>query len=64
LSGPRTGSRITPVDKPKIQQIAAFLNDVYRGICEGVGEAAMRLHPTELYRITQRLMDATFATQD
>ena len=52
------------VNKTEIQQIAAFLNDVYEGICEGDEEAAMRLHLTELYRVIKRLMDATFATED
>jgi len=41
-----------------------FLNDVQESLCEGDGDAAMRLRPTELYRIIRRLMDATFATED
>ena len=52
------------MDKAEIKQIADFLNDVYEGLCEGDEEAAMRLHLTELYRVIERLMDATFATKD
>jgi hypothetical protein len=33
-------------------------------LCEGEGESALRLHLTELCRVIQRLMDATFAAQD
>jgi hypothetical protein len=52
------------MDKTEIQQIAAFLSDVHEDICEGEADTTMRLHLTELYRIIQRLMDATFSTQD
>jgi hypothetical protein len=52
------------MDKAEVKQIADFLNDVHEGLCEGDGDAAMRLHLTELYRVIRRLMDATFATQD
>jgi hypothetical protein len=52
------------MDKAEVKQIADFLIEVREDICEGEGEAAMRLHLTELYRVIQRLMDATFATQD
>jgi hypothetical protein len=52
------------MDKAEVKQIADFLNEVHEGICEGDEEATMRLYLTELYRVIQRLMDATFATQD
>ena len=52
------------MDKAEIQQIADFLIEVREDLCEGEGEAALRLHLTELYRVIQRLMDATGATQD
>ncbi len=50
------------MDKTPIQQIADFLIEVREAICEG--DAALRLHLTELYRIIQRLTDATFSAQD
>jgi hypothetical protein len=52
------------MDKADVNQIADFLVEVREDLCEGEGETAMRLHLTELYRVIQRLMDATFATQD
>jgi len=52
------------MDKAEIKQIADFLIDVREALCEGDGDGALRLYLTELYRVIQRLMDATFATQD
>ena len=52
------------IDKAEIKQIAAFLRDVHEDLCERDGDTALRLHLTELYRVIQRLMDATFATKD
>ncbi len=51
------------MDKTEVQQIAEFLIAVRAGLCEGDGDAALRLYLTELYRVIQRLMDATFAAQ-
>ena len=52
------------VDKAEVQRIADFLIDVREDLCEGEGNAALRLHLTELYRLIGRLMAATGATQD
>ena len=38
------------VDKAEVKQIVNFLNDVREGLCEGDGDATMRLHLTDLYR--------------
>jgi len=52
------------MDKAEIKQIADFLIEVREDLCESDGDAALRLHLTELYGIIRRLMDATVATQD
>ncbi len=52
------------MDRAEVKQIADFLIEVRAGIFEGDAETAMRLHLAELYRVIQRLMDATFAAQD
>ncbi len=52
------------MDKAEVKQIADFLIEVREDLYEGEGDAALRLNLTELYRVIQRLMDATFATQD
>jgi hypothetical protein len=52
------------MDKAEVKQIADFLIEVREDTCEGEGKAALRLYLTELYRVVQRPMDATFATQD
>ena len=51
------------MDKPEIEQIASLLNDVQEDLCEGDSDG-LHLHLTELYRLIQRLMEATFATED
>jgi hypothetical protein len=50
--------------KSEVKQIAAFLNDVHEGLCDGDEDAILRLYLTKLYRIIRQLMDATSATQD
>ena len=52
------------MDKVEVKQIADFLIEVREGLCEGDGDTALRLYLAELYRVIQRLMDATFAAQD
>jgi len=52
------------MDKAEVKQIADFLIEVHEDLCEGEGEAAMRLHMTELYQVIQRLMDETFKARD
>ena len=52
------------MNKAEVKQIADFLIEVREGLCEGDGDAALRLYLTELYRVIQRLLDATFAARD
>jgi len=44
------------ISKPEIQRIADFLNDVYKGICEGDDLATMHQQLTELYPVIRLLM--------
>jgi len=52
------------MDKAEVKQIADFLIEVREDLYEGERDTALRLNLTELYRVIQRLMDATFAAQD
>ena len=52
------------MQEPEIQQTASLLNRVRHDLSEGGGDTTLHLHLTDLYRVIQRLMDATFATQD
>ena len=52
------------MQEPEIQQTASFLKRVRSDLCESGGDATLHMHLTELYRVIQRLMDATSATQD
>ena len=47
------------MDKAEIKQINDFLTDVHEGLCERDGEITMRQQLNELYRIIERLMEAT-----
>jgi len=51
------------MDKAEIQQVASFLSDVRESLFRRRGEAALRLHLTELYRVIRRLVDANRATE-
>ena len=50
--------------KAEIKQIDYFLTDVYEGLCEGDEPIAMQIQLEELYRVIERLMEATFKTKN
>jgi hypothetical protein len=52
------------MEKVEVQQIAHFLSDVCEGIYGGDTIPTMQQQLAEFYRVIQRLMDATFKTQD
>ncbi len=52
------------MDKAEVKQIADFLVEIDEGLWEHAGAIATHLHLTELYRVTQSLMDAMFVTVD
>ena len=52
------------MDKAEIQQIAAFISDVYEGICERDGTVFMQQDLNRLYGVIKRLMDATFEAKE
>lgn len=51
------------MDKAEIKQISGFLTDVRESLFRRRGEAALRLHLTELYRVSRRLVHATRDTE-
>lgn len=51
------------MEKAEIKRINDFLADVHEGICEIDPPYIQHMQLTELYRIIERLMDATFKTK-
>jgi len=56
--------KMQDMKKAEIKAIGDYLKDVHEGICEWDGTAPMQRYLYELYRIIERLMDATFKTKD
>ena len=53
------------MEKAEIEQIEDYLKDLEEGLVEWDYRGPMTLgHLTELYRIIERLMNATFETKD
>jgi hypothetical protein len=55
---------IADMEQSEIDEIRAFLSDVYEGICEDDGPTALRLYLDKLYATIKLLMDETFKTKD